>query len=166
MKKTMKLVLVEVRLDRVALIAPELQHQIEHVIIYQTSADFEKQIRQYSNCSFKEKIRRVDIFNIFSVLDELYAMKDRQGSFEYAFLFNLCLENYCVPISEKISTMFIQSKSTDGNSRCFVYNTVDRMQSEFEDAFLDQVILTDFTQKNFLRYKENKKFCEALGIIA
>lgn len=93
-------------------------------------------------------------------------MKDRQGSFEYAFLFNLCLENYCVPISEKISTMFIQSKSTDGNSRCFVYNTVDRMQSEFEDTFLGQVILTDFTQKNFLRYKENKKFCAALGIIA
>lgn len=77
MKKTMKLVIVEARLDRVALIAPELQHQIEHVIIYGSSrADFEKQIRQYPNRGFKEKIRHVNAWNIFSILDELYTMKD------------------------------------------------------------------------------------------
>jgi len=162
----MKIVIVEDRLDRVARIVSGLMDHVGKIIIYQSERDFEKSIRPYRKEAFYEKLQRVDAWDMYETLDEMYDARDGAGQPVNLFLFDLCLEDEQVAFSEKLSVIYISSKESDEKTapRCFIYTTFDRMQQKLDERFKERVVNTDLSQENFLLYKKNPLLCRALSL--
>lgn len=163
----MKLVLVEDRLEQVArIVEPSLLDHIEKILIYQSKRAYETSAQRYRKEPFFEKLQRVDSWDIYETLDQLYEAKDETGEPRYVFLFDLCLEDEQVPFDDKLSVIFINNKESNKQAgrRCFIYTTFERMQQDLQSNFNMYMVNTDLNQKNFLLYRKNPLLCKALTL--